>query len=156
MHPNIEVINRFYAAFARRDAAGMIACYHPDVTFHDPVFLTLHGDRARGMWKLLCERAKDMTLQWGDITSDDKIAAAHWEAWYRFSGTGRKVHNIIHAQFEFKDGLIWKHTDQFDIRRWARQALGLPGLLFGHTQKVQDKIRATATQSLTDYMAQHG
>lgn len=152
MHPNVAIINRFYSAFAHRDAAGMIACYHPDVTFSDPVFCELHGDRARGMWRLLCERGKDLTLKWGDISADDKAGSAHWEAWYRFSGTGRKVHNIINAKFEFRDGLIWKHTDSFDLSRWAGQALGIVGKLLGGTQKLQDKIRATAAKGLDDFL----
>lgn len=152
MHPNVEVVNRFYSAFARHDAASMAACYHRDVTFHDPVFLTLQGDRARGLWRLLCERAKDMTLQWGDIIATEHAATAHWEAKYRLLVTGRKVHKIAVAQFEFKDGLIWKHTDQFDIRRWTRQALGLAGLLVGHTEKTQSKIRAAVIETLDDYL----
>ena len=38
------VVNRFYEAFARGDAAGMAACYHPEATFEDPAFGPL--DRA--------------------------------------------------------------------------------------------------------------
>ncbi len=44
MHPNAALIQRFYAAFAARDAAGMQACYHPDVVFRDPVFGELRTD----------------------------------------------------------------------------------------------------------------
>jgi ketosteroid isomerase-like protein len=152
MHPNAELINRFYTAFSKRDAAGMNACYHPDVTFSDPVFTDLHGNRARGMWKLLCERGKDLTLKWDGISADDKTGAAHWEAWYSFSATGRKVHNIISAKFEFRDGLIWKHTDSFDLHRWAGQALGIVGKLLGGTKKLQNKIRATAAKGLSDFL----
>ena len=32
------MVDRFYQAFARRDAAGMAACYHPQATFVDPAF----------------------------------------------------------------------------------------------------------------------
>lgn len=152
MHPHVAIINRFYGAFARRDTAGMLACYHPEVTFSDPVFGELHGDRARGMWRLLCERGKDLTLKWGDIHADDQTGTAHWEAWYRFSGTDRQVHNIINAKFEFRDGLIWKHTDHFDLHRWAGQALGIIGKLLGGTRKVQDKIRATAASGLDAFL----
>lgn len=31
-------MDRFYEAFARRDAAGMAACYHRLATFEDPAF----------------------------------------------------------------------------------------------------------------------
>ena len=36
---------------------------------------------------------------------------AHWEADYTFSSTGRKVHNVIDATFEFEGGLIRAHRD---------------------------------------------
>ena len=42
-HPNAALIERFYEAFQRRDVDAMAACYAPDVTFSDPVFVGLHG-----------------------------------------------------------------------------------------------------------------
>ena len=41
--------------------------------------------------------------------------SAHWEADYTFSATKRKVHNVVDARFELRDGLIVKHTDVFDF-----------------------------------------
>jgi hypothetical protein len=40
----------------------------------------------------------------------------------------RPVVNRISAQFYFQDGLI-RHTDDFDIWKWSKQALGLTGYL---------------------------
>ena len=37
---------------------------------------------------------------------DDRGGSAHWEAWYTFSATGRKVHNVVEANFEFADGRV--------------------------------------------------
>ena len=42
MSRNTELIDGFYAAFARRDWRAMAACYHPRVHFSDEVF-DLHG-----------------------------------------------------------------------------------------------------------------
>ena len=78
--------------------------------------------------------------------------AAHWEAWYTFS-TGHKVHNIIEAHFEFKDGLIVRHKDSFDLQAWARQALGLMGRVLGGTDMLQNKVRAQAAKGLEEYLA---
>ena len=83
--------------------------------------------------------------------ADDAAGRAHWEAWYTFSASGRKVHNIIDATFEFRDGKIVKHTDRFDLHRWAGLALGLPGTLLGWTPFLQNKIRAMAQKGLADY-----
>ena len=46
MHPNAALIHRFYDSFAALDAAGMRACYHPDVVFHDAAFGELRGAEA--------------------------------------------------------------------------------------------------------------
>ena len=42
-----ELIERFYAAFGRRDGKAMAACYAPEATFRDPVFGDLKGPSRR-------------------------------------------------------------------------------------------------------------
>jgi hypothetical protein len=152
MHPNIELLQRFYLAFSRRDHAAMAACYHPQVHFTDEVF-DLQGWKAAAMWRMLCERGADLRIEFGNLQADDSRGRAHWEAWYSFSLTRRKVHNVIDAEFEFRDGLILRHVDRFDFYRWSRQALGLPGLLLGWTGKVRDKVKATAAANLDSFIA---
>lgn len=153
MHPNAALIERFYAAFAARDAAGMAACYHPDVVFTDPAFGELRGPRAGAMWAMLVERGKDLQVTWRDVHADDSSGRAHWDARYTFSQTGRRVHNRIDAEFAFRDGLIVRHTDRFDFWAWARQALGPAGLLLGWTPLIRNKVRSTARRGLEKYMA---
>ncbi len=152
MHRNEELIHRFYAAFQKRDGAGMAACYHPDVRFSDPVFTDLRGPKAGGMWKMLCERGQDLKVEFRDVKADDKTGSAHWEAWYTFTGSGKKVHNVIDASFEFRDGKISRHTDRFDLHRWAGQALGLTGKLLGGMSFLQNKIRAMGMKNLDGYL----
>jgi len=153
MNVNEQLIHTFYSAFQKRDAAGMLACYDPQVQFSDPVFTDLKGARAGAMWTMLCERGKDLKIEFRDVRADDRAGSAHWDAWYTFTGTGRKVHNSIDASFEFSGGRIVRHTDRFDLHRWSRQALGLPGLLLGWTPLLQNKIRAMAAKNLDDYTA---
>ena len=143
-----EVINRFYTAFARRDHQTMASCYAANVEFSDPVFQNLRGAEVSGMWRMLCERGSDLRIEFRDVTD----RAAHWEAWYSFSATGRKVHNVIDATFEFENGLIRCHTDRFDLYGWARQALGLKGILLGWTPLVQNAIRGQARRSLEKFL----
>jgi ketosteroid isomerase-like protein len=153
MHPNEDLIQRFYSAFQRRDASAMAACYHPDVTFSDPAFPELKGDRARGMWAMFCERGADLEITFGDVRADDLAGSAHWEADYTFSATGKKVHNAIDARFEFRDGLIVRHEDTFDFRRWAAQALGVPGKLLGGTGFLRRKVQGLGAKALDEYLA---
>lgn len=146
------LIERFYRAFQRRDAAGMAACYHRRAHFRDPVF-DLAGENIGQMWRMLCERGKDLRLEFADVHAIDDHGSATWQAWYCFSQTGRPVHNVIRAEFAFAEGLIINHVDRFDFWRWARQALGLPGLLLGWTPIVQDKVRAQAQAGLEKFIA---
>jgi ketosteroid isomerase-like protein len=152
MHPHAALIERFYASFAKRDWAGMAACYHSDVHFSDEAF-DLHGADAGMMWRMLLTNGKDLTLEYSGIEADDRTGRAHWDARYTFSATGRKVLNRIDASFEFRDGLIVRHVDRFDFWTWSRQALGAPGLLLGWTPFLKNKVRATAAGNLKRYLA---
>jgi ketosteroid isomerase-like protein len=153
VNANEQVIQRFYSAFQKRDAAGMVACYAPAVRFSDPVFTDLQGPRAGAMWTMLCERGKDLRIEFRDVRADERSGSAHWDAWYTFTGTGRPVHNSIDATFQFEGGRIVQHVDRFDLHRWAGQALGLPGQLLGWTPLIQNKIRAMAAKNLDGFLA---
>ena len=156
MHPNEALIARFYEAFQRRDAAAMGACYHRDVQFSDEIFPELHGDAVRAMWTMLCERGKDLTIEHSQVHADTATGRAHWDAWYTFSGTGRRVHNAIRAEFEFRDGLIIRHRDRFAFWRWAQQALGPAGLLLGWSRFLRGRVQAQAARSLRDWAYRAG
>jgi len=153
MHPNAELITRFYTAFQAQDGAAMAACYHPEIHFSDPVFPDLRGERAGAMWRMLCEQAKDLEIEFSQVEADEKSGRAHWDARYSFSKTGRKVFNRIDARFDFKDGLIIRHIDDFSFHRWAGMALGLPGTLLGWTGFLQNKVRGTAARGLEKFLA---
>jgi len=152
MHPHSQLISDFYFAFQRRDAEAMAACYHRDVEFSDAVFVGLRHGGVTSMWRMLCERGKDLELTFRDVQADDRTGRAHWDARYTFGATGRKVLNRIDAEFEFRDGKIVRHHDSFDFYAWSRQALGPMGLLLGWTPLLKNKVRAQARGTLAKYM----
>lgn len=151
MHPNAELITRFYTSLSKLDGAGMAACYAKEATFSDLVFTNLSGQEPGKMWRMLCKRGKDMTVVFDGIEATDTAGKAHWVATYTFSGTGNQVINDIQASFVFKDGKIVQHKDVFDLYKWARQALGLKGLLLGWTPFAQGAIRKTAAAGLAAF-----
>jgi hypothetical protein len=53
-----------------------------------------------------------------------------WTARYRFGGK-HPVVNVILSEIELSNGLVIRQRDTFDFPRWAAQALGTPGRLFG-------------------------
>ena len=152
MHPHAALIERFYQGFQQHDSEAMAACYHPDITFSDPVFQTLRGDRARAMWRMLVGRSTDLTLIYRDIVADDARGTAYWEATYTFSQTGRKVMNKVHSEFQFQDNTIYIQHDTFDLWRWASMALGPRGSLLGWTPFVQGAIRRQAASGLDAFI----
>lgn len=156
MHPHAQLIVSFYTAFSQRDAEGMIACYHPDVHFSDPVFPDLRGPRAGAMWRMLCERGKDLQLHFDDVHAGDQQGRARWVATYTFAATGRRVENHIQAELTFADGKIVRHRDQFSLHRWAGMAMGLKGKLLGWLPPVQGAIRNQAGGALDKYIRDRG
>ena len=149
-----QTIERFYKAFAELDSKTMAACYAQDATFEDEVFNLRGRTHVGGMWAMLCSAIKksgrtDWKLKVSEITDH----GAHWEPTYRFAQTGRLVHNVIDAEFEFdSQGLIKRHRDRFDFWRWSRQALGAPGVLLGWSAFLRNKVRRSAVRQLDKYM----
>ena len=152
MHPNATLLTGFYRAFAALDGDAMATAYAPDATFSDPVFVDLKGVEIGAMWRMLCSRATDLRIEASGIEANETSGRAHWEAWYAFSKTGRMVHNVIDAQFEFRDGKIVRHVDRFDFWRWAGMALGPTGKLLGWTPMLRNKVRREARAGLIKTM----
>ncbi|MGB0896561.1 MAG: nuclear transport factor 2 family protein [Flavobacteriaceae bacterium] len=146
-----EIITQFYTAFQKLDAEAMVKLYHDDIEFNDPAFGTLRGDDAKYMWRMICSRAKDFSLEYNLVTE----TSAHWEPTYTFSATGNNIINKIDATFEFKEGKILKHTDVFDLHQWASQAMGLKGWVLGGTKFFKKKLQKQTKQYLAAYIKKH-
>lgn len=161
MNINEQTIRRFYDAFAELDADTMAACYAPDVVFEDEIFKLKGAREVGGMWKMLCsgtqaKGAHVWKLAYSGVQADGATGQAHWDAHYLFSATGRIVDNAIDARFTFTpEGLIATHRDRFSFWTWARQALGVPGLLLGWSPSLRRKVRGTAGANLKAYLARN-
>lgn len=152
MTTNESTIIKFYTAFANGDAKQICECYHTNVKFRDPAFGLLNGNEVCQMWEMLIERSKgNLKIEFSEVKANEHLGSARWIATYNFSKTNRKVINTIAAKFHFQDGLIIRHTDDFDIWKWSKQALGIKGLLLGWTGFMQKKIQEQARMSLKKY-----
>jgi len=149
---NALLIAKFYAAFQNKDYKAMQDVYHGQATFRDPVFKTLNSPEVRAMWQMLSLSGSDLRILCDHVEASEQAGSCVWEAWYTFSRTGKKVHNVIKANFQFRDGLIVKHEDSFDFWRWSRQAFGVTGLLIGWTPVFQEKVSSMALAGLKKFM----
>ncbi len=120
---------RFYDAFARRDGKAMAAMYASDATFEDPVLL-LKGEEIGRMWIGLLGRARDFSVAYTIGQAGSGRGTVEWTARYLFGGR-RPVVNVVVSEIDFDGQKIARQVDQFDFPRWAGQALGTPGKLFG-------------------------
>ncbi|MBR9921027.1 MAG: nuclear transport factor 2 family protein [Bacteroidetes bacterium] len=153
-HPNEKLIHSFYQAFQAGDAEGMAACYHPEISFSDPVFQDLRGKEAGDMWRMLLSRATgNLNIRFSDIQADDQSGRAHWEADYPFGPKKRMVHNKIQATFRFREGKIVEHHDHFSFRKWASMALGPMGKFFGWAPFVKSAVRKKSRSYLRKFQA---
>ena len=139
---NKTLIELFYNSFKKVDADGMTSCYGENILFEDPAFGVLKGNKAKNMWRMLCDRSKDLEIAFTDVEANDHSGTAHWEAAYTFEKTGRKVHNIIHASFKFENGKIIEHRDDFNLHKWASQALGFKGFILGGTSFFKKQLQS--------------
>lgn len=154
MQTNEQLIHRFYSAFQKLDHKTMMDCYSEDPIFNDAVFGVLEGTEVAAMWEMLCTNARNFSLEFSNIQLlDEEYATCNWTARYTFSKTGRRVVNRIKAHMRIQEGKIIEHTDEFDIWKWSRQALGLPGILLGWSGYMKGKIRANARKNLEKFMA---
>ena len=130
----------------------MAACYAPDARFSDPVFGDLEGQEPGAMWRMLTARADDLKIELMEHEAEADRGSARWVAHYTFTQTGRPVRNDVRARFQFSDGLIAVHCDEFDFHRWSRQALGTPGLLLGWTPLLRASVRRRARAGLDEFI----
>ncbi|WP_084960446.1 nuclear transport factor 2 family protein [Thermoactinospora rubra] len=154
---DVALVSAFFEALSRGDLDAMAACYHPEVSFADPIFPEVEGrDRVMAMWTSQLRGRGEFKAGFHEVTGDDRTATARWTAHYTYRGTGRVVDSEIESFFRFEDGLIVGHRDEFDFRRWSRRALGRPvGFVLGWMPGFRKTIRDRARQALEE-VAWHG
>jgi ketosteroid isomerase-like protein len=153
MTNHAELINKFYSAFQKLDYKTMCSCYSDDIIFFDPAFGLLKGEEAKAMWEMLCKKATNFSLTYGNIINlDEEYSTCDWVATYTFSKTGRTVVNKIRANMKFADGKIVEHSDAFSLHKWSAQALGFMGWLLGWNRLFQQKIQNGAKRNLLNFM----
>lgn len=155
MHANEEIIHTLFRAFQELNAGIMAECYHEEAEFRDEVFSLKGKDEIGAMWAMLCGNARDFSLDYRILNSNEDEVTVKWEPVYIFSATGRKVKNEITGTFRFRESKIYRHRDRFSFPRWSRQALGFTGFVLGHTGFLKNKVRKQAAEKLAVFRKKH-
>ncbi|WP_107040008.1 nuclear transport factor 2 family protein [Brumimicrobium mesophilum] len=150
---NSELIEKFYTSFSKGNYKGMIECYDDNVVFKDPAFGELKGERAKKMWEmLLSSKTSGIKISFNNVQVTSENGKANWTAKYVYGKSKRKVVNEVSAAFKFKDGKIIEHIDTFDLWKWTKQAMGIPGYLLGWSPFLKNKIQATTKKKLDQFI----
>ncbi|AXT51904.1 nuclear transport factor 2 family protein [Aquimarina sp. BL5] len=146
-----ELVNTFYTALSDHDAEKMVSLYHDEIVFKDPIFGELKGQTAKKMWYWLLENGPDMRIKYSNVKGNDSTGSAYWEARYTFGLEKKPVINKVKANFEFENGKIIKHTDDFSLHRWAAQSMGWKGKIMGGTIYFKKKLQFKSRTMLKNY-----
>ena len=152
MTHNENIITQFYTAFQNKDFKTMQNAYADSAHFSDAVFINLNAKEVRAMWQMLITASTDLKLTFSNVKADENTGSADWVATYTFTRSGKKVINRIHAEFQFENGKIIDHKDNFSFSAWAKQALGFSGLLLGNTKYLKNKVQQLARKNLDNFM----
>ena len=147
------VVEKFYGAFKKLDAATMNSCYSDDIVFYDPVFGILRGAEATSMWEMLCATATNFSLSFTNIIDlEEGYCTCDWVATYTYLNTGKTIINKVRANMLIEDGKIIEHSDAYSIHKLSRQAYGIWGILFGWNSIFQNRIKNKARRDLMKFM----
>lgn len=152
MHPNEQLLEKFFNALQRKDINAVIECLDQEVVYSDPIFKNLQGRTTRAYWHMMLEKLPDLKVEYKNIKANDNSGSACWYCIYNYTKTDRLIRYKIKAKFKFKDGKIFSHTDSYSLWRWAGKALGLTGYFLGFTAFVRNQIRTDAINGLNIYM----
>jgi len=152
MQENKALIQKFYTSFQNKDYKGMQECYASEAVFVDDVFQELDADKVKAMWQMLLMSSRDLQITFDNIHFDEHSASCDWVPVYTFSLTDNKVINSIHAEFEIQNGKFTVHHDSFNFYKWARQAFGIKGWLFGWMRSFQCAVQKKSQEKLSAFM----
>jgi ketosteroid isomerase-like protein len=146
---------KYFSAFRDRDYAAMASCYHTEIEFSDPVFPRIQGRQVHAMWHMLVSRGKETKISFEKVWANENEGGADWVAVYPYGPRKRHVRNVVHSQFEFRDGLILRQRDSFDLWKWSAMALGPAGQLLGWSSFMKNKIQGIAARGLDEFLQGH-
>jgi len=108
----VNLVERFAAAFNRRDVDGLLACFTADATYRDLFYGPHAGPAAlRGMFERMFREGRDYRWSMDTIVMDDRRAAAEWTFSYTATAAvprseGRSVRFSGMSIFELEGGRV--------------------------------------------------
>lgn len=125
--PAVEVVRRFYQAFARSDFGTLEALYAPDVSWQDTIFSAEGREALMGIWRFELDPAAGGRITWEVLAASppdergNTAVQVRWRDVYRL--LGQRIDNTIDATLVVdRGGRIVEHRESYSWSVWARQA----------------------------------
>ena len=139
-------MDRFFEALRRADTNVIDSCYHPQISYSDPLFEDLRGARVALRWRMLLKQADSFSLEHSLVFADERKAQVQWTANYRLKG--RAISIPMLSTLAIWDDLIVRQVDEYDFWQYCRQAQGVAGVLLGGLEPYQKTIKRRARREL--------
>lgn len=149
-----ELVRSYFDALQERDFETLYDCYNEDYTFEDPAIGKLEGRKAKNAWRMYADTLENLRIVYRIVQLDsvENTAWVHWDAYYTSPETGKTVFNKIDTHFDVKDGKFHHQHDDFILKEWAKQTMGLKARLFGGTRAFQKRVIKRSNEKLEAYL----
>jgi limonene-1,2-epoxide hydrolase len=118
---NIRVVERFCAAFARRDPAELLDFFADGAVYHNMPMAPVTGkDAIKGVLDMFLAPAESVEFVMLRIAGSGDVVLT--ERVDRFVLGGNSIELPVAGVFELKDGKITAWRDYFDMATWTKQA----------------------------------
>ena len=118
---NINLIQRFCAAWASADIPKIVDFFTDDAVYHNMPIQPVQGkDAIKGLIEQFMAPFERAKFEITHIVADGDVVLT--ERVDRFFGSGKTVELPLMGIFEIKDGKIAAWRDYFDLAAWTRQA----------------------------------
>jgi limonene-1,2-epoxide hydrolase len=118
---NIRVVERFCAAFARRDPAELLDFFSDGAVYHNMPMAPVTGkDAIKGVLDMFLAPAQSVEFVMLRIAGNGGVVLT--ERVDRFVLGGKTVELPVAGVFELTDGKITAWRDYFDMATWTKQA----------------------------------
>lgn len=124
MHPNEDLIHRFFRAMQKHDLSSALLCYHNDITYEDDLFRELKQNDVVKMWEMRMAENPDWEIEYRDVEASAVWGRAYWTLVYGKTKSGKRKRRHIVARFTFLDEKILYHSDAFNLYNWVTENRG--------------------------------
>ena len=142
-----HIVEQFYAALNAKDLLTLRSLYHPKAEYNDEIF-SLNYKEILALWYSSMQPEMELVAEVHSIDQQKESIVTHWTISYTIASINKRITLDEVGRFEFQDGLIIRHTDEYSFYRWCAQAFGVAGMLASWSKWLRKKVRNQAYSSI--------